>query len=60
MKEKKLNGILKLKKRRIKNYYKISSMKDSFKELSSFISPGLNYLVVNAKAKRRHFFQYIN
>ena len=35
-------------------------MKDSFKELSLFISPRLRYLGFNAKAQRRYDFQYIN
>ena len=34
------------------NYFKYSGMKDPFKELSFFIS------YENAKAKRRHYFQY--
>ena len=42
------------------NFYKKSLMKDSFKELYFFISPGLKYLGMNTKAKRRHYLQYIN
>ena len=44
----------KLEKLREKmNYYKNSGMKDPFKELSFFISPGLKYMKM-----RKQYFQY--
>ena len=35
------------------NYYKNPGMKDPFKELSFFISPGLKYMKM-----RKQYFQY--